>query len=174
VSKISQPSLHHWVILLICWSMRTSFQSARWGPPGIGPLGWGRIRLCRKPKMEWSQATSLHHRPGPHLQTFTDLFIALSRQPRPPQTPSNRSLPAKFGGVPSVGATNFRAYTGPLPITRNGIEGGIEFTTTVAPKKGNGTPHEAMWYLGDPGVLHRQRNQTDYAAIPAVVCNHQP
>jgi hypothetical protein len=75
--------------------------------------------------------------------------------------------PARGSNIPSV-----KAYRNALPAGQRGVE----FTTTVLPQRGSGTPYEARWYYPDtPGVLRRQdANQEDYAAIPAQVINMQP
>ena len=65
--------------------------------------------------------------------------------------------PAWGSGIASV-----KAYRGPLPAGARGIE----FVTPVAPSRGRGTPHEARWYIGDPGVAE---NAQGYAVIPITV-----
>jgi hypothetical protein len=64
-----------------------------------------------------------------------------------------------------------KAYRGSL---RDG-QRGIDFTTSVLPERGSGTPYEARWYYPQtPGTMLRAKNGTDYAAIPAKVINKQP
>jgi len=63
---------------------------------------------------------------------------------------------ARGSGLPSVKA--WRNHSRP-PSPR-----GIEFCSGVAPTPGKGTPFEARWYEGTPGVLNRQNGI--YAAIP--------
>src|SRR5437588_1128825 len=70
-----------------------------------------------------------------------------------------------------------KAYRGPLPH----VERGVQFTTSVKPQTGSGSPLEARWYYPDtPGVLLRakQNEQTrdneEFSAIPAHVTNLQP
>lgn len=58
-----------------------------------------------------------------------------------------------------------QAYRNALPAN----ERGIEFETTTAPTKGCGTPFEARWYLGTPGVIKRTVVGIDYAIIKATV-----
>lgn len=50
---------------------------------------------------------------------------------------------ANTSTIPSV-----KAYRGPLPATKRGIE----FTTSVPPTAG-GTPYEADWYPCLPGII---------------------
>lgn len=59
---------------------------------------------------------------------------------------------ARPAGIPSV-----KAYRNALPPSR-----GVEFSTLVPARKGSGTPFEARWYQGDPGVMPRPNN---YVAI---------
>lgn len=74
---------------------------------------------------------------------------------------------APYGSsIPTV-----QAYRNSLPPARRGIE----FTSSVLPARGSGTPYEARWYLGHtPGVVRRQKNGEDFAMIPANVTNKQP
>lgn len=68
--------------------------------------------------------------------------------------------------IPSV-----KAYRGSLPPG----ERGIDFTTAIAPHKGSGSPIEARWYYPHTeGVMLRQKNNEDYAAISANIVNKQP
>jgi hypothetical protein len=64
--------------------------------------------------------------------------------------------PARGSNTPSVKA--YRSATVP-PVAR-----GIEFCSAVVPTPGSGTPYEARWYLGSPGVIARQGST--FAAIP--------
>lgn len=59
---------------------------------------------------------------------------------------------SRLAGLPSI-----KAYRNALPATR-----GIEFSSPILPHKGSGTPYEARWYLGDPGVIPKPNN---YVAI---------
>ena len=52
--------------------------------------------------------------------------------------------PAQGSSLPSV-----KAYRNALPQTRRGVE----FCTGSSPTPGSGTPYEARWYLGSPGVF---------------------
>jgi hypothetical protein len=61
--------------------------------------------------------------------------------------------PARGSNIPSV-----KAYRGVLPARR-----GIEFCTPIAPTSGTGTPYEARWHPGTPGVLARPNG---HAGIP--------
>ena len=54
-----------------------------------------------------------------------------------------------------------KAYAGLLPTG----ERGIEFMTPIAPDKGS-VPGQPVWSLGQPGVLSRQKERRDFAAIP--------
>jgi len=71
--------------------------------------------------------------------------------------------PARQSATPSV-----KAYRGNLPAS----DRGIEFATGVAPTPGSGTPYEARWYDGTPGVLSKPNG---FVAIP-LCCfkNRQP
>jgi hypothetical protein len=70
--------------------------------------------------------------------------------------------PARGSSLASV-----KAYRDALPAAQNGIE----FVTTVAPTPGSGTPFEARWYEGTPGVT---KNAQGYAVIPATVTRKVP
>jgi hypothetical protein len=72
----------------------------------------------------------------------------------------------RYGGVPVV-----QAYRRELDPGKRGIQ----FTSSVKPHPGGGTPLEARWYLKwTEGVLLRQKGNQDFAAIPATVENKQP
>lgn len=58
--------------------------------------------------------------------------------------------------------TTIKAYRGPLSPGQRGIE----FITAVAPTADAGTPHEARWLYGTPGVT---LNKDGYAVISVVV-----
>lgn len=64
---------------------------------------------------------------------------------------------ARGSSIPCV-----KAYRNALPAHRRGIE----FVTRVAPTPGSGTPYEARWYVGTPGV---RQNSTGFAVLSAVV-----
>jgi hypothetical protein len=64
---------------------------------------------------------------------------------------------ARGSGIPCV-----KAYRNALPAHRRGIE----FVTPVAPTRGSGTPYEARWYVGTPGV---RQNSAGFAVISATV-----
>lgn len=69
---------------------------------------------------------------------------------------------ARWSSILSV-----KAYVGQL------VGRGIQFTTAIAPHP-NQSPLEARWYYPDtPGVMLRNKDGQDYAAITAVVANHQ-
>jgi hypothetical protein len=64
-----------------------------------------------------------------------------------------------------------KAYRGSLRLDQRGID----FTTTILPERGAGTPYEARWYYPQtPGTMLRTRDNLDYSAIPAEVINRQP
>src|SRR3954453_16401886 len=65
--------------------------------------------------------------------------------------------PAWGSGIASV-----KAYRNLLPAGARGIE----FVTPVVPSRGRGTPHEARWYIGDPGVAENAQGD---AVIPITV-----
>jgi hypothetical protein len=71
--------------------------------------------------------------------------------------------PARGSGIPSV-----KAYRGKLSSRR-----GIEFDTSVAPTPGSGTPHEARWYDGTPGVRSTQVSGIPHAAIQWTRFDHR-
>jgi hypothetical protein len=74
--------------------------------------------------------------------------------------------PARGSNIPCV-----NAYRNQLSSGRRGIQ----FTTPVRPHLGSGSPYEARWYHPHtPGVALRQKNNEDFAAIPASVTNLQP
>lgn len=74
-------------------------------------------------------------------------------------------LTARGGMAPSV-----KAYARALPIDKRGIE----FITPIDPHP-NGSPFEVRWYLGiTDGVLRRERDDEEYAAIVADIENRQP
>jgi hypothetical protein len=99
-----------------------------------------------------------------------------NRQESPTQTRADARAQVKSGEVwgraPRGGAfLCVKAYRNRLPKKVRGIE----FTSSVAPERGSGTPYEARWYHPDtPGVLGRTKNGEDFAAIPADVTNKQP
>lgn len=63
-----------------------------------------------------------------------------------------------FGGnLPTV-----QAYRGSLPPRA----AGIEFRTEVAPTPGTGTPYEARWRAGSPGVIEEG---ADMVCIPVII-----
>jgi hypothetical protein len=64
---------------------------------------------------------------------------------------------ARGSNIPSI-----KAYRNALPAHSRGIE----FVTPVAPTPGSGTPYEARWYLGTPGV---RQNSAGFAVISAIV-----
>lgn len=64
--------------------------------------------------------------------------------------------PARGSGIPSVKA--YRNAVPPAP------QRGIEFCTPIPTTPGTGTPYEARWYLGSPGVVARRGS--NFAAIP--------
>ena len=67
-----------------------------------------------------------------------------------------------------------KAYRGALPRSQTGaVARGIEFTTPVMPTKGKGSPLEAHWCIGTPGVKLIKANPDDFAAIEADVTNYQ-
>lgn len=69
------------------------------------------------------------------------------------------------------GLLRVKAYRGPLPSHKRGID----FTTLVLPKPGDGTPFEAAWYYPDtPGTELRILDGVEFAAIRANVQNRQP
>lgn len=70
-------------------------------------------------------------------------------------------LAARWSQLRSV-----KAYAGPLPVPREGIE----FVTAVAPSP-CGHPNNIFWYEGDPGVLI---NLKGYAVIPVTVTKKVP
>jgi len=62
---------------------------------------------------------------------------------------------APRGGIfPSV-----KAYRNALPPRR-----GIEFSSPIAPTPGGGTPYEARWNVGTPGVM--ARGGSTFVGIP--------
>ena len=65
--------------------------------------------------------------------------------------------PARWSNIPCV-----KAYRNHLPSGQRGIE----FTTPVAPTPGCGSPFEAYWYAGSPGV---RVNGFGFAVIPAKI-----
>ncbi|MBL6080761.1 hypothetical protein JMJ56_22350 [Belnapia sp. T18] len=70
--------------------------------------------------------------------------------------------PARGSSIPSV-----KAYTGPLPAGRQGIE----FTTPVLPAP-NKPPRDALWYYGhQPGVT---LNAQGFAVIKITVTKRVP
>lgn len=73
---------------------------------------------------------------------------------------------ARGSSIPSV-----KAYRNQIPTGARGIE----FTSNIAPAVGSGSPFEARWYYPHtPGVLYRNKNGFDYAAINAAIRNLQP
>lgn len=69
---------------------------------------------------------------------------------------------ARWSSILSV-----KAYVGQL------VGRGIQFTTDIAPHP-NQSPFEARWYYPDtPGVMRRTKGGRDYAAITAIIANHQ-
>ncbi len=64
-------------------------------------------------------------------------------------------LPARWSAIPCV-----KAYRPGLPAGQRGIE----FTTMVIPTPGAGSPFEARWYQGTPGV---RVNALGFAVISA-------
>lgn len=78
-----------------------------------------------------------------------------------------------WGRAPSNGSIpTVKAYRGNLPTQKRGIE----FTSTIPPTKGTGTPYEARWYPCIPGVNPcsaqvqiRQVMGIDFAVISAQV-----
>ena len=71
---------------------------------------------------------------------------------------------ARWSNIPSV-----KAYRHALPDAWRGIE----FTTPVAPTPGRGSPYEARWYDGTPGVAMKTHKSEDFAVIKASVDNRQ-
>jgi hypothetical protein len=55
-----------------------------------------------------------------------------------------------------------KAYRNALPAHRRGIE----FVTPIPPTPGSGTPYEARWYLGIPGV---RQNSAGFAVISVTI-----
>ena len=68
-------------------------------------------------------------------------------------------LPRRGGLTPQV-----KAYAGALKTGQRGIE----FMTPVPPDKGS-VPGKPVWSFGQPGVLSRQKQGCDFAAIPVKV-----
>jgi hypothetical protein len=101
-----------------------------------------------------------------------------SRRESPTQTKEDALLQVKSGEVWGRAARggdilSVKAYRRKLAAD----ERGIEFTTSVAPHRGSGSPNDAFWYYPNtPGVLLRRRalDNEEFAAIPANVINLQP
>jgi hypothetical protein len=68
--------------------------------------------------------------------------------------------PARWSSIPCV-----KAYRNGLPTGSRGLE----FTTDVAPTPGSGSPFEAFWYQGTPGVTV---NKLGLAVIKGTVTNN--
>src|SRR5438105_2631827 len=78
-----------------------------------------------------------------------------------------------WGQAPKLGGAILcvKAYRGPLPEDQLGIE----FTTPIPPTPGRGTPHEALWDEGSPGVmLRRNAEGINFVAIPVTITKHRP
>lgn len=88
------------------------------------------------------------------------------------QTPEDAKMQVKSGEVWGKEARwssvlSVKAYTGQL------VGRGIQFTTAIPPHP-NQSPFEAHWYYPNtPGTMLRTKDGRDYAAISAVVVNHQ-
>jgi RHS repeat-associated protein len=85
------------------------------------------------------------------------------------QTPEDAEMQERtglVGGYPARGSEmpTVKAYSGPLPAGRRGIE----FSTTVAPAPGS-VPGQPKWYPGQPGVGVIPGKFGPMAVIPAVI-----
>jgi hypothetical protein len=107
--------------------------------------------------------------PGPfhRLESPTQTVADAARQETSKELWGRPASNTAQSDIPAV-----KAYRNNLPPGQRGVE----FDTPVLPAKGSGTPLEARWYLGfTPGVLHRNKAGTDYAAIPlSKFVNGQP
>jgi len=87
----------------------------------------------------------------------------------PTQTPADAERQERtglVGGYPARGSSipTVKAYSGPLPAERRGIE----FSTTVRPAPGS-VPGQPKWYPGQPGVGVIPGEHGPMAVIPAVI-----
>lgn len=100
-------------------------------------------------------------------------FTVWKVPPRRVQTRCVRFNQEKFGDERRAVAQYYQLER--IETTSPAGQRGIEFTTSVEPHRGSGSPYEARWYYPDtPGVLLRTMNNEDFAAIPADVINMQP
>jgi hypothetical protein len=103
---------------------------------------------------------------GSDSQEISDASVAshvtyeFNRQESPTQTPADAVLqqasreiwgrPAQFSNIPAV-----KAYReAKLSFASRGGRG-VLFNTAVAPTRGSGSPFEARWYQGTPGVMQK-------------------